>query len=641
MQQLGLHFAKSERAAYVKASEVRTVALPPVNGVLSPVPELSLPSLAQAFGRLARRKACGASGIPAEALATLPVEAAGCFAGLLLKVQLRGQSPALWRGGIVAPIPKPNKCPSDLAAWRSILLLEASAKGVARALRPCLLRSFEKLRVEGQRGSRPRIPIQIPMATCRGFFRTLRHCAQPGGLLFIDGQAAFYSTLRQLLTGATGLEDAGCLEQLAEVCFTTEQEKTRFIAQATAPGLLQCTDTPESVRRVLISSFEGSWYAVGSDRQAIFQTKTGTLPGAPLADLTFQIIFSQALQGMQDRLLELGLAAQLELSAKVSFRMPAPTWMDDLAVPLVVPEAAAVVPTAAKVVEVVAQELASIGIQINMGAGKSELVPFFIGPQSRLEKNRWLCSENASFPVQLTGERTGRMTIAPTYVHLGAVIDARAGDLEDVRRRRILAREMMTSQLKILRNPFLHFEEKRQIFLAAPMARFQHGAGLWALERASEADAYHAAYMELVRRACRPLTAVSSRGLSDVEVCCAVGVLTSSEARVAALCRHTAWLCAEPCQAVSEMWLTSGQWQTNAHMMLYRPAHTLQDSLVRLPGRHACEIPRGPSDGPVPILSGVFNKSARQLVRSFSGNGPASNGHARKVGFSFMLIRPG
>ena len=255
----------------------------------------------------------------------------------------------------MAPIPKPNKCPSDLAAWRSILLLEASAKGVARALRPCLRRSFEKLRVEGQGGSRPRIPIQIPMATCRGFFRTLRHCAQPGGLLFIDGQAAFYSTLRQILTGATGLEDEGCLEQLAEVCFTTEQEKTRFIAQATAPGLLQCTDTPESVRRVLISSFEGSWYAVGSDRQAIFQTKTGTLPGAPLADLTFQIIFSQALQGMQDRLLELGLAAQLELSAKVSFRMPAPTWMDDLAVPLVVPEAAAVVPTAAKVVEVVAQ----------------------------------------------------------------------------------------------------------------------------------------------------------------------------------------------------------------------------------------------------------------------------------------------
>ena len=194
---LGDHFAESERAAQTLPQDISTSALAVPDGPLQAVPELSLPVLAQAFGRLARKKACGLSAVPAEALRAAPVSAAHCFSSLLLKMQIRGQTPALWRGGQAVAIEKPSKPLGQLSSWRSILLLEARATGVARAIRPCLLKSFDRLRCEGQGGSRPRGPIQSPIAICRGFLRRLRRDRLSGGVVFVDSASAFYSVLRQ------------------------------------------------------------------------------------------------------------------------------------------------------------------------------------------------------------------------------------------------------------------------------------------------------------------------------------------------------------------------------------------------------------------------------------------------------------
>ena len=226
---LGDHFAAAERATAQSAASIKTGALSAPTEPLQAVPELSLPSLALAFGQLARRKASGLSGIPAEALSSAPVPAAHCFSSLLFKMQLRGQTPALWRGGKAVAIEKPSKPLHQLSAWRSILLLEAGAKGVARALRPCLLRSFEKIRQEGQGGSRPKMPIQLPMALCRGFLRRLKEDGVSGGIIFVDGASAFYSVLRQRLCGRESEHSAQYLEELASCLFEDEEDRLRFL----------------------------------------------------------------------------------------------------------------------------------------------------------------------------------------------------------------------------------------------------------------------------------------------------------------------------------------------------------------------------------------------------------------------------
>ena len=114
---------------------------------------------------------------------------------------MQGVAPALWRGGRAAPIPKPGKPLSSKEGWRSILLHEASMKGICKLLRPPLLDCLERVRTQGQGGSRPGNPLQAPMAAARGFARMARAAGVTAGLLFVDARNAFYAVARQLLTG--------------------------------------------------------------------------------------------------------------------------------------------------------------------------------------------------------------------------------------------------------------------------------------------------------------------------------------------------------------------------------------------------------------------------------------------------------
>eukprot|EP00439_Symbiodinium_sp_Y106_P048541 s310_g6.t1 len=558
---LGDHFAVAERAISQPAEDILTGSLPAPKEVLEAVPELSLPRLAIAFGQLAKRKASGISGVPAEGFRSAPIQAASCFSSLLLKMQIRGQTPALWRGGRAVAIEKPSKPLGQLASWRSILLLEAGAKGIARALRPCLLRSFEAVRQEGQGGSRPGLPIQLPMAVCRGFIRRLKRDRVSGGIIFVDGASAFYSVLRQRLSGREGHHTQQYLEELASSLFDQEADRIRFLACALGPGLLAATDTPEPIRRLVLSSYDSSWFLIGEEDPRTYLTRSGTIPGAPLADLAFQMSFSMALQGLQERMKEAGCQAQLQAHDSLqTFTVPSPSWMDDLAVPIAVSMATEVVPKAAKVVEAVAQELHDMGVAINLGRGKSELLPYFAGPDHRQARLRWLCQDAATFPVALPNAEQGVVHIVPSYIHLGSVIDVTAGDAEDIARRRFLARDLLRAQYRLLCNPHLSSQEKVQLLLAGPIARFQHGSGLWELRLPAERAAYQAGYMELMRRSFRPITGLTCKGLTDEEVCTCLGVLSGAEARQVQLCRHAAWLRAEPSAALEELWFREGAW---------------------------------------------------------------------------------
>ena len=80
-------------------------------------------------------------------------------------------------------------------------------------------------------------------------------------------------------------------------------------------------------------------------------------------------------------------------------RVPAPTWMDDLAVPFATAQAQEVIPTASAALREVAVAFREIGISINWGQGKSELLPVFYGPGARSERVKWCAVAGATFPV--------------------------------------------------------------------------------------------------------------------------------------------------------------------------------------------------------------------------------------------------
>ena len=344
--------------------------------------------------------------------------------------------------------------------------------------------------------------------------------------------------------------------------FNAEAERSRFIATALAPGLLETSGICPEVRRVVASMLDRTWFGMGPSGDLVYRTVTGTTPGAPLADLAFQFIFSTVLRRLQEQLEDMDCTALV--GTDLGVKVPQPTWMDDLAIPFATDLPADVVPTARLAIEAVSRELSSIGIQVNTGQGKSELLPFFRGAGSQEAKQHWCASDTATFTAVFAGGHQVQVSITPSYVHLGSVVDARAGNLEDIKRRRVLARALHKPLMRLLCNDNLSAREKTDLLVAMPIARFKHGCGLWRLTGEREKGAAHSAYMELLRRSCRPIAGVSSQGLTDDEICSILGVLSFAEMRTVEVLRHAAWIAADGDVANHHMWLREGPWQQEA-----------------------------------------------------------------------------
>ena len=579
---LGDHFAKAERAQLTAAEDLKAAPRGPCDIQMPASKHLSIPALAQGFSALKVRKAAGPSGLPAELYRADPVGAAALHAPIVYKAQLRGSLPTLWTGGLAHAIPKPQKHPSQLDAWRSILLCEPAIKAIGTALRTPLLQALESLRTPGQGGSRPKAPLQVPMATARGFMNFLKDSGACGALIFVDGRNAFYATVRERLLGRDFHHPADYLAELADAVYDCPRDRLQFLADAIGPGLLSTAGVDPAVRSLLAASLTGTWFATGDADLHFYKTRTGTSPGSPLADVQFQVLFAEALGHIEETMQIAGRAAQLTLQDGTSAPVPSPTWMDDLAVPVQAQTPPLVLKAVSELMTCIARELQRMGIDINLGAGKSEVVPIFQGPRSRIFRKEHLCATEARVEFVQGDGNSASIGLVPDYVHLGSVISASGTDAADIQRRLQLARDMLCPMLRLLKNKHLAIPERVDLLLAMPIARFRHGAGLWVLRSQQERKKYEVGYAELLRRAFRKITGLSSRHLTDLEICELLAVATAQETRDADLVRHLGWLLQDSSASLRVMWTSQGPWIQEARQALSRVARTTAASEQQL-----------------------------------------------------------
>ncbi|CAE7615069.1 Dnah2 [Symbiodinium necroappetens] len=561
--QLGLHFATAERASLSSAQDIRTTAAPPPTQPLLADPSMSIASLARGYGSLASGKASGPTGLPMELYKADPIGAASTHQPLLLKAQLSGTVPALWRGGHNIAIPKPNKPLQCADAWRAILLCESSLKGVCKAVRGPLLQCLDRVRTAAQGGSRVGAPLQIPMAYAQGYVRTLFREKATGALLFVDGKAAFYSTLRQGLFGSEGGLPGQFLNSLADALFDSPQDRLRFMSQALGPGLLASNDVPEPVRRVVTATLRDTWYSVGTNERHYFETRSGTSPGSPNADVQFQLVFAQVLQRMETLLADLCAEIQMGLHKEAGFSSsstPAPSWMDDLAIPLRANNAEHLMSCVDRVLRELWSAMKDIGLDINFSLGKTELMPIILGTGSRRSRQRLLCETGARHTVLLAPANSVELHITDKYVHLGTLLDSSGNDVAAIKHRTSLTREMLLPLKRLCRNPFLSEEAKTDMLRSMPLSRYRHGAGFWRTTQVQTRQLYQRGYMETPRRLLRAITGLSSQGLTDEDVCLVLDIASATEVRNADLVRHLACVLAEPGPHLRAAWQQDTDW---------------------------------------------------------------------------------
>ena len=470
---LAQHFAVAERAVPCRVEELHQQQS---DSVAVDVDASEMPDVAQracCFSALKSAKAAGVSSIPAEAYKAAPYDAALTHMPLILRMVLRADCPVLWKGGRGCPVPKAGKALTDRTGWRNIICMEASQKAAGRAVRVHLMQNFKRMAHTAQCGSPKGLPLELPMTYIRSHVEQLHTKQKNGAVLFIDGKDAYYSALRQLLIDNGGFETAQEMQTFLEGLHADPEVQARFAALIWGPGLLTEAGVASGIKNFIRSTFEGSWMSLQPELGRFYLTTTGTVPGAPLADILFVFLGSLFLERLRSRLEERGLL----VTSTSGFEGPAAGWADDFGVMLEADTPQLAVQQVQDAVPIVHSCLLSIGVSLNLQRGKTEALLVLKGHGSRQLKQQLFCSDDPSVPVVLSRGVQTAVCLTTEYTHLGGIVAADGHAMSDMKNRACAAEGVFKRLRKMLFwSMALQLCEKTHLLESLVLRKFLHGA---------------------------------------------------------------------------------------------------------------------------------------------------------------------
>ena len=577
----GQHFAKSEKAMPCPFAELAHAGAGPTPDriVVDALP--SAVDLASAFAGMKCGKAAGPSLLPPELFKAAPLEAALQVMPILLKSQARQCYPLLWRGVHSIALLKPNKPPHKVESHRAIALMPTTGKAVAKACRPALAAHFESIVLPSVGGSRKAVPIELPSLLVQAYLNFLDDAKLNGGVLFLDGVAAFPSTDRSLLFHMTDDE----LHAKLQASQVEPKVAEHFCRAFRGKGALDRAGVPDDLIQFLRTALRGTWYSVDSQSSTAYATTCGTLPGAPNADLGFQYAAQASLEALSAHLAEEGLSARLvTTSGHAACAQPA-TWLDDLALLVTSPDAQLLPSRISRATSLAVQYLRLLGVDTNFAAGKTEAVLHVCGKGSQQVRHDCMIGDpHGSCPgirVHPSGSMPVQLRCVSRYTHLGTLRAVHAEVTGDIKRRLGLAREALKPvRARLLCNPNFSAEEKRQFFFSLVLSRLLHNAGTWVFRFEGHQAAYRRGYVSLLRACVRPLCGFPCRRLTDEQVCALLGAMLPHEALACARIRVLAAVTAKGHDFLCALLLQERRWWEHVVADLKLVADVLRDPYI-------------------------------------------------------------
>ena len=471
----------------------------------------------------------GISGLAAEVYRASPFLAAQIFYPVLLKGVLRGHFPFQWTGGQAKAIPKSRLAASLPTGWRSILLLEARAKGVQRAFRKPLVDHLLRLRPPSQFSGLPGMPLTLPAIFVRSHIQRLRHLGASGAVLFLDCRNAYYSVMRDTLFPSGRGWSVQEIRLRAQALFQREADRERFVQKIQQGELLEALGIEPELLRYVEAQLSSTWFSMQAPSEVLFTSASGTAPGSPVADLFFGLLYSRFLADTEALLLSEGIYVAPS-DADGQSPAPTPTWADDSAFLLGPMRPDAVGAALKRVMEIACGGLRALGLQANLAVGKSEGMPILIGPCSQKARRELLHATEPAVAFVSPRKEPAELRLAPQYVHLGNVVCASGREGPNLDYRQRLARELYRPlRRKVLFSQYHTAQEKTDLIASRVIPRFAHGAGVWLPSSDAEAQACYEPIRKFLRGAFRPVTGVSCAGFSNSEVAVALDLPTTQE----------------------------------------------------------------------------------------------------------------
>ena len=292
--------------------------------------------------------------------------------------------------------------------YRSIALLNGVAKiwhgHLRRSIGNHVLAGYDPL----QLGGRPGVPVGFAVAAFRSAIDLCAHHGRCTAILFVDIQAAYYESSRDLLFHG---DRGGMLPQDSYL-----QHLAPLVASLLDQGALTLLGVPQEEVDLLQDCVAISHWCL-SGAANLFMARRGSRPGDGLADILFGALFAIALRhirqvchdegwghmsggsfiGRDDEALQLGWAD--DLAELADFGSP-----DELA--CVFPRLATVV----------LSTLRHLRFRVNLGAGKTEGMVIVRGAGAKRVRGEMLSGDSTiSLP---TGDS---LRLTPEYKYLGVV----------------------------------------------------------------------------------------------------------------------------------------------------------------------------------------------------------------------------
>ena len=438
------------------------------------------------------------------------------FWPVMMKSILRDPFPMQWRGGLAVAVPKPKKAADELAGYRSVLLLEPSAKAVQKAYRPMIHEAFLDVRTPVHYGGVAKSPITLPSACAKAHLLHLDSTKSNGGAVFIDCAAAYYSVAREVLVATPEqCQDPGWAFERAAVFFDDEEDRKAFVEALQAHNLPDLLRERPELATLLRSQLADTWFSGRAEAHAAMRAESGTMPGSPVADLLFGLVFQRFLWKINGRLEKLGCSAFLGYRQPNEPAPSIPAWADDVCVLFEVSKATLLEPVLKEIMQTVDSGLRAQGLEANLGAGKTEAIVVAHGEGSQKVRRHLFAQDQPKVPFQ-TPKGPTHVRLVPSYTHLGCVLQAGCSDLPTLQFR---AQQAFVAygpiRRKLFFNPYLHVHEKLLILRSRVHSSFLHGAGLLVMRTVKERDFFAETVFKIYRGAFRPVVGISCKGFSN------------------------------------------------------------------------------------------------------------------------------
>ena len=349
---------------------------------------------------------------------------------LFNKIQVAGQEPFQFKGGVIAPIYKGKGAMTDPGNHRGVVLLEAVGKRFHALLRRKLLPAVEKQKTELQMGGFHGQQVTFGAQ----YVRALEGIAQPKGLstavLFVDVKSAYHHLVREVVFGHGGSE--GDLHQVLEAMQADGADVDSLQETLARHPILESLGVADWLRNLLRDVHADTWIVLDKGGSPS-RTTRGSRPGSPLADIGFSVLMLSVLSEIEAAMKMHGDTC--EVLRALGLPCCPVTWADDIAIHVITTQREALVPAIAGIARCVDSTMRKHGLTPNYSPGKTETLVCFRGfHPPRLRKQLFLTGE-MRIAVELENGTHIQLHVASRYKHLGSVVGMYSDVGHEIKRR--------------------------------------------------------------------------------------------------------------------------------------------------------------------------------------------------------------